>query len=532
MSVEELTWKAQKERFVSGLSGTTLLEVFLLLGYFPAFLLLRAILLKWIPPFVRNVSLFRFIFDFMLTILPFILAVTELSDISAQVLVAVIIFDLTALLFLSGITISVEKETNATYIQHIYDEAINESLNKSFERDINASDELKQFKKPAVETSVVSSKLPFLASCRAFISIPTCICILAVDFHAFPRRLAKTEEFGTGLMDVGIGMYILSNALVSKEARSRHLQNFSLLNLKALVLQIISSWPIALLGIIRLCSVKLLGYQEHISEYGMHWNFFLSLALVKNFAAIVSFFTHGRYSLTAFVLIGFCYQFVLVSPFIDATDTLLNNKRDGFLMQNKEGLASCFGLLALYFASVSIGRYLFKPRHSLQEWQKVAVNLVFVSAVFWFLLYKCQVEVQPVSRRLCNLSYILWLLALSTYQIAALLAVHIISVRYIANNWLPECSMPDKWYLNPPEKSSMEIVYSPPSPPKCLICALSRNQLFYFLISNLLTGIINGVVDTLSVNTFSSVLIIIAYQFLITLICWSLHMKDITLKFW
>lgn len=36
-----------------------------------------------------------------------------------------------------------------------------------------------------------------------------------------------------------------------------------------------------------MCSVKTLEYQEHVGEYGVHWNFFLTVAAVSTVMALV-----------------------------------------------------------------------------------------------------------------------------------------------------------------------------------------------------------------------------------------------------
>lgn len=120
---------------------------------------------------------------------------------------------------------------------------------------------------------------PFICNYRAYVVIATAISILAVDFNIFPRRFAKAETYGSGFMDVGVGSFIISNAIVSPEARSLGKNRGSWL--KCTVQSIRSSIPLLGLGLARFLAVKSTDYQEHVSEYGVHWNFFITLFIVK-----------------------------------------------------------------------------------------------------------------------------------------------------------------------------------------------------------------------------------------------------------
>lgn|SRR6218665_294900 len=70
-------------------------------------------------------------------------------------------------------------------------------------------------------TLQLPTRLSFITHFRAYVNLATAICILAVDFIVFPRRFCKAETYGTGIMDVGVGAYVVANAIVSPEAKGR-----------------------------------------------------------------------------------------------------------------------------------------------------------------------------------------------------------------------------------------------------------------------------------------------------------------------
>lgn len=118
---------------------------------------------------------------------------------------------------------------------------------------------------------------PTLTFYRSSMLVLTSFAILAVDFPVFPRKYAKVETWGISLMDLGVGSFVFSNGIISYIKLSKDWKESKFTKIKQ---SIKSTIVLMTLGLIRLVSVKVTGYQEHVTEYGIHWNFFFTLSLL------------------------------------------------------------------------------------------------------------------------------------------------------------------------------------------------------------------------------------------------------------
>jgi phosphatidylinositol glycan class W len=343
-----------------------------------------------------------------------------------------------------------------------------------------------------------SNKKPFLNAYRSSMMLMTCIAILAVDFRIFPRKFAKTETYGISLMDIGVGSFIISSALVSPKAREsishntrldkdiKHAQNRHLSQdhkgtsrISALLSTLRSIALLLFIGVSRFVVVKALNYQEHVTEYGVHWNFFLTLALVALFVAVLDI--SARWSGVVGTLLLCAYQIAL--SYFGIAEYIVNAERTNFFSQNREGILSLVGYVALFLISTQIGYYLMRPK-TYREWWFCVYELLLGAVLCWlgahisedfFHLYS--------SRRMVNVPYVL----------------HVLSVNLVV---LALCLIVD--LLTPPNDNCDNLMTR--------IAGQRNAQLVVFLWANILTGVINLAMRTLYATATVAFVVINCYM--------------------
>ncbi|XBI57167.1 hypothetical protein VPH35_038627 [Triticum aestivum] len=452
--------KLLKEQFVSNLTGSSLLEIAALSTIVPAVVVLR----KWSSrDNIRRDSVKKnddalaghkdgvyyfsaLVIDFLTVVLPILLIFTILAEwtyICAISLVAVI----------------------SIYI-----------LFKSFrsQSHLKAQQHL-----PSLRADI--------SSYRVSVVLVTCVSILAVDFKIFPRRYAKAETYGSGIMDLGVGSFVVANALVSRQAR-----NITSMRWKA-ALKSIS--PLVFLGFARLISTSGVDYQVHVGEYGVHWNFFFTLAAVSILTSIIRI--HPKYCGIVGMLVLAGYQVWLN---FGLNEYLTSDERSADIIgQNKEGVYSIFGYWGMYLIGVSLGYFLFHDLSSKGKIRSSQVVKVWVLATsFWILAIILDSYVERVSRRMCNFAYVMLVFG-QNFQVISILTLAG-SISHDKNLVLEE--------------------------------AFNQNMLGAFLVANILTGLVNLSVDTLSASPLAAFMILVAYTFNLCMLAGLAQFSGVRIKFW
>lgn len=179
---------------------------------------------------------------------------------------------------------------------------------------------------------------------KAQTMIAVVIAILAIDFpQIFGRPLCKSEEFGISLMDTGVALITLNAGMSGVKARPWNPEALTygqwykdfLRNASGIVFPLI-------VGLLRFCVVSDLDYQEHASEWGIHWNFYTTVAVIS---LGQSFVYKPKHALGIGVAILITFQVVL--SHVNLTQFVFFAPRLDFISANREGILSCFGYLAL-----------------------------------------------------------------------------------------------------------------------------------------------------------------------------------------
>ncbi|KAI0998554.1 GPI-anchored wall transfer protein 1 [Podosphaera aphanis] len=367
-------------------------------------------------------------------------------------------------------------------------------------------------------------KRSFLTNYRGTMLIITSLSILAVDFPIFPRRFAKVENWGTSLMDVGVGSFVFSAGIVA--ARPLLLPLAPETNVtKRLARAVRHSAPLFALGMIRLWSVKGLNYAEHVTEYGVHWNFFFTLGFLPPFVALCQSASKyiPSYSGLA-IFLASLYQLIL-----DATPLqtyIFTAPRTDLVSMNREGICSFVGYLAIFLAGHGTGLFVL-PRHlgpsSLPEWhhRKQLLLTLCLWSILWTLLFLgCTHQTYglhlTVSRRLANLPYVLWTAAFNTCHITAFCIVETI---FFPGAWRNTARI---------SKKDEEKRYRGAT--SRLLEAFNRNGLALFLVANLLTGAVNLTISTIEAETVRAMTILMAYSATLSGLALVLDCLDVSIK--
>uniref|UniRef100_A0A0N5CGT0 Phosphatidylinositol-glycan biosynthesis class W protein n=1 Tax=Strongyloides papillosus TaxID=174720 RepID=A0A0N5CGT0_STREA len=324
---------------------------------------------------------------------------------------------------------------------------------------------------------------------RACVLVPTAIAILAVDFKIFPRSWAKTEYFGYSVMDVGTsGSFMLMG--IGDEILNEKNKTKVEVKVEKKFLKKLPSWFVLfVLGVIRMVFMIIFNYHSHVSEYGVHWNFFITMGCVallsKAFAKYI-----GMKML--FLCLGLNYAILNLFGF---QEWGLDNdaSRTSIISANKEGIISLLGYFSIYVLYRIFGRYLLSIKKSGHgRYLPVTLETLIAPVIFFSLQLLSEHYLGEPSRRVFNIPFFFYTAGTTSSWFSLMVYA---------------------------EKSSEELRNARKY--KDLLYLLSKYGLYFFLLANLLTGLVNISIVTFEIdNSLISLSIITFYMYILAFFCY------------
>uniref|UniRef100_A0A0K0DTA0 Phosphatidylinositol-glycan biosynthesis class W protein n=1 Tax=Strongyloides stercoralis TaxID=6248 RepID=A0A0K0DTA0_STRER len=304
---------------------------------------------------------------------------------------------------------------------------------------------------------------------RSCILIPTAIAILAVDFKIFPRSWGKTEYYGYSVMDVGTsGSFMIMGIGDEIVYQKNKLNNTMQLQKKGLLKQLPSWLVLFILGIIRMAFISIFDYHSHISEYGVHWNFFITMGCVILLSKLFSKYISEKMLIICLILNFFFLNICGLQEW-----GLDNNiSRTNIVSSNKEGIISILGYFSIYLLYRIYGKYFILIKKSQNYVDLLFIIKTLLAPTLFFLLQLISVKLlgEP-SRRVYNIPFFFYT-AGTTSLWFSLMMYGAYSSENLRNL-----------------KSNKDLLY-----------LLSKYGLYFFLLANLLTGLVNISIVTFEIN--------------------------------
>ncbi|KAJ3484919.1 hypothetical protein NLI96_g5316 [Meripilus lineatus] len=337
-----MDYKTSKEAFVSGMTGSSITHVNMISLVSLFSIALHSSLLTRLPP---TSSQLTFIPSFLILILPLLLSVTLFAN-SPGLLSLIILFP-------TGVLLLVPRRESGVVLPYVGSPSRGSGNSSEGEKDDEPNEKRRRGRIPL---------LPALTTYRSHMLMLTFISILAVDFPVFPRSLAKCETFGVSMMDLGVGSFVFSQGLVSSLPMIKNPRYLKEPFIPKLAQTLRKCLPLLILGLLRTVSVKGAEYPEHQTEYGTHWNFFITLGLMP----ILQVFFHPLIAVLPISLLGVVVALSqqLFLSYGGLASYVLDAPRTTLISHNKEGLVSLIGYLSIHLLGLSCGTLILPPSPS------------------------------------------------------------------------------------------------------------------------------------------------------------------------